>query len=217
MKIKNITKSLIKACLEMQNSGLVKGTSGNISHRVKDGMIITPSAVNYSSMKPKSIVRVDQNGHFSRDKKPSSEWRFHLDIYLAKEDVNAVVHTHSPYATALAIQNLPIPAIHYMIAAAGGNDIKVASYATFGTKQLSKNIMLALEGRTACLIEHHGVVACGKSFKEALNLASEVENLAKQYWIILSAGMTPRLLSDESMAEVHSKMGAYQKGDAGRE
>jgi len=186
--------------------------SGNISVRFKKGFFITPSGKKYSSLKNKDIVYVSLNGKF--DKKlgiPSSEWKFHQDIYLKKEEANAIVHSHSTNATALSVHNKPIPAFHYMVALAGGNDIKCANYATYGTRKLSVNILKALKNRKACLISNHGQIAYDDNLSKAFELAEEVENLSLQYITALKIGR-PKILSNVEMNNVLAKAKNYKRG-----
>ena len=186
--------------------------SGNISVRFKKGFFITPSGKKYSSLKNKDIVYVSLNGKF--DKKlgiPSSEWKFHQDIYLKKEEANAIVHSHSTNATALSVHNKPIPAFHYMVALAGGNDIKCANYATYGTRKLSVNILKALKNRKACLISNHGQIAYDDNLSKAFELAEEVENLSLQYITALKTGK-PKILSNVEMNKVLAKAKNYKRG-----
>ena len=186
--------------------------SGNISVRFKKGFFITPSGKKYSSLKNKDIVYVSLNGKF--DKKlgiPSSEWKFHQDIYLKKEEANAIVHSHSTNATALSVHNKPIPAFHYMVALAGGNDIKCANYATYGTRKLSVNILKALKNRKACLISNHGQIAYDDNLSKAFELAEEVENLSLQYITALKIGR-PKILSNVEMNKVLAKAKNYKRG-----
>src|SRR5580693_8253805 len=190
-------QSIIDACLRMNAIGINQGTSGNISLRHDAGMLITPTSVPYEEMTPEQIVLMDFDGGFAPAQKPSSEWRFHLDILKARPEVNAVVHAHPPYATTLAIMGREIPPVHYMIAAAGGDTIRCAPYATFGTEQLSRHAVSALEGRLACLLAHHGMIAIGPSLARAMWLAVEVEALARQYHGCLQIGEPPLLSSDE--------------------
>ena len=143
--------------------------------------------------------------------KPSSEWRFHRDIYTNKKDAHAIVHAHSPHATAVSSHGKPIPPFHYMIALAGGEDIKCAEYATFGTEDLSKNVIKALENRSACLMSNHGQVAFGKNLEDAFELAQEIENICHQYTIALKLGQ-PKILSFEEMKKVLDKAKNYKKG-----
>ena len=186
--------------------------SGNISVRFKKGFFITPSGKKYSSLKSKDIVYVSLNGKF--DKKlgiPSSEWKFHQDIYLKKEEANAIVHSHSTNATALSVHKKPIPAFHYMVALAGGNDIKCANYATYGTRKLSLNILKALKNRKACLISNHGQIAYDDNLSKAFELAEEVENLSLQYITALKIGK-PKILSNVEMNKVLAKAKNYKRG-----
>ena len=186
--------------------------SGNISVRFKKGFFITPSGKKYSSLKNKDIVYVSLNGKF--DKKlgiPSSEWKFHQDIYLKKEEANAIVHSHSTNATALSVHNKPIPAFHYMVALAGGNDIKCANYATYGTRKLSVNILKALKNRIACLISNLGQITYDDNLSKAFELAEEVENLSLQYITALKIGK-PKILSNVEMNKVLAKAKNYKRG-----
>lgn len=201
---------IIERCLEMNRNGINQGTSGNISTRCDDGLLVTPSAVPYDRLEPEMIVRMDFDGSWQGSVKPSSEWRFHLDILRTRKDVNAVVHAHPPHATALAIRGQDIPPIHYMVAVAGGRDIRCAPYATFGTQELSDLALRALEGRSACLLANHGMLACGFNLGHAMWLAVEVEALARQYLLALQSG-EPRLLTDAELDAVFEKFGSYAK------
>ncbi len=185
----------------MGPSGLSTGTSGNVSSRSGEGMLITPSGVPYAKLTPDMIVEVREDGTFDGDIRPSSEWRMHLDIYQARPEAGAVVHTHSPHATALACHGEGIPAFHYMVAVAGGTTIRCAAYATFGTQALSDAMMSALEGRRACLLAHHGQIAFGRDVESAFALAIEVETLATQYTLARQLGPPP-LLDDQEMDRV---------------
>ena len=201
-------KSIIDACLRMNALGINQGTSGNISLRHHDGMLVTPTSVPYETMQPEQIVFMGFDGSFDPGQRPSSEWRFHLDILKARPEVNAVVHAHPPYATTLAITGRDIPAVHYMIAAAGGDSIRCAPYATFGSSELSQHAVKALEDRLACLLAHHGIIAIGPSLAKAMWLAVEVETLARQYHGCLQLG-TPPLLSKAEIENVRSRMAGY--------
>jgi len=186
--------------------------SGNISARFQDGFLITPSGAKYSSLKNKDIVFVTLKGKFDKEKGiPSSEWRFHQDIYLNKKEAKAIVHAHSNYATAISTHEKGIPAFHYMVAMAGGNDIKCAKYATYGTRELSKNIIKALKQRKACLIGNHGQIAFSENLSKAFELAEEVENLSNQYIKALKIGK-PKILSSKEMNKVLSKAKNYKRG-----
>jgi L-fuculose-phosphate aldolase len=201
-------QSIIDACLRMNALGINQGTSGNISLRHEDGMLITPTSVPYEAIRLEQIVYMGLDGAFDPAQRPSSEWRFHLDILRARPEVDAVVHAHPPYSTILAIMGLEIPPVHYMIACAGGDTIRCAPYATFGTQELSERAVTALEGRLACLLEHHGMIAIGPSLSKAMWLAVEVEALARQYHGCLQIG-TPRLLSKEEIKNVLGRIAGY--------
>lgn len=205
-----LRSEIIERCLEMNRNGINQGTSGNISARFEDGFLVTPSAVPYDRLEPEMIVRMEFDGSWQGRFKPSSEWRFHLDILRARTDVNAVVHAHPPHATALAIRGEDIPPVHYMVAVAGGRDIRCAPYATFGTQELSDLALRALEGRTACLLANHGMLACGFNLAHAMWLAVEVEALARQYLLALQSGK-PRLLTDAELDAVFEKFGSYAR------
>jgi len=206
-------QSIIDACLRMSQLGINQGTSGNISLRHDEGMLITPTSVPYETMQPEQIVFMGLDGSFDSRQRPSSEWRFHLDILKARPEVSAVVHAHPPYATTLAIMGLEIPPIHYMIAVAGGDTIRCAPYATYGTERLSQHAVSALEDRFACLLAHHGMIAIGPSLSKAMWLAVEVETLARQYHGCLQIG-TPPLLSKAEIKKVLGKIAGY--GPAGQ-
>jgi L-fuculose-phosphate aldolase len=205
-------QSIIDACLQMNRLGINQGTSGNISLRHEDGMLITPTSTPYEAMKPGQIVFMKLDGAVNPKQRPSSEWRFHRDILKLRPEVNAVVHAHPPYATMLAIMGMEIPPVHYMVACAGGDTIRCAPYATFGTEQLSQYALGALEGRSACLLAHHGMIATGPSLAKALWLAVEVETLARQYYGCLQIG-TPPLLSKAEIENVRARMAGYGPGD----
>ena len=201
-------QSIIDACLRMNATGINQGTSGNISLRHGDGMLITPTSTPYEAMKPEQIVYMHLDGNHHPSQRPSSEWRFHRDILKARPEVNAIVHAHPPYSTILAIMGMEIPPVHYMVAVAGGDTIRCAPYATFGTQELSEHAVRALEGRLACLLEHHGMIAVGPSLPKAMWLAVEVETLARQYHGCLQIG-TPPLLSKEEIEKVRLRMAGY--------
>ena len=203
-------KEIIKFAKMLNDKKLSALRSGNISIRYKNGFLITPSGQKYSSLKVKDIVFVNLEGEFNKKQKPSSEWRFHQDIYISKTNAKAIVHSHSTNATALSTHNKKIPSFHYMVALAGGSDIKCAKYATYGTRELSKNILKALKNRFACLIANHGQIAFGSSLSEAFELAEEVDNLAKQYIKALLLGR-PKLLSLNEMKKVLNKSKTYKK------
>ena len=208
MKFLALRSALIATANELNDSGINQGTSGNLSVRTEGGFLITPSGMKYSSLKPEHVVFMNLSGEHSSSSKPSSEWRFHRDIYVARTDAGAIVHTHSVYATALACLNRHIPAFHYMVAAAGGRNIRCAPYATYGTQNLSDFAVAALVGRKACLLSHHGVIALGGGLSPALTLAAEVETLAKQYLAALSVA-EPELLPDTEMDLIIEKFKTY--------
>jgi L-fuculose-phosphate aldolase len=192
--------------------GLVRGTAGNISARTADGMLITPSNVPYDDMAAGDVVALTLRGEplGATQRRPSTEWKLHGGLYVTREDVRAVVHTHSPNATALACTRRGIPAFHYMVAAAGGNDIPCTEYAPFGSGELACHAAGALLKRNACLLANHGMVAVGESVEAALSLALEVETLAQQYLLALQAG-EPVLLTDEQMNEALAAFADYRR------
>jgi L-fuculose-phosphate aldolase len=205
-------QAIIDACRRMNVLGINQGTSGNISLRHEDGMLISPTSVPYDTMTPEQIVFMAMDGSFAPEQRPSSEWRFHRDILRSRTELEAVVHAHPTYCTILAIMGLEIPPVHYMIAAAGGDSIRCAPYATFGTPELSVHAVNALEGRMACLLDHHGMIAVGPSLAKALWLAVEVETLARQYHGCLQIGKPP-LLSGDEIERVRRKMAGYGHAD----
>ncbi|MEZ5840273.1 MAG: class II aldolase/adducin family protein [Hyphomicrobiales bacterium] len=206
----DLRRAVIEAALATNTLGINHGTAGNVSLRQGDGFLITPSGVAYDEMAPGQIVAVGLDGTFSGDWLPSSEWRMHRDIYASRPEAMAVVHVHSMNATALACLRRGIPAFHYMVAAAGGDEILCAPYATFGTEELSRAMLAALGPRRACLLGNHGQIVYGPTLKKALGLAVEVEALAAQYLITLQAG-TPALLDKAEMARVIEKFRTYGK------
>lgn len=206
-----LRKTVIEACRSMNALGINQGTSGNVSARYGDVMLITPTGVPYDALKPADLAAMTLTGDYgawSGPLQPSSEWRFHLDIMRSRPEIGAVVHTHSNYATAFAICGKEIPAVHYMVAASGGPTIRVAPYATYGTKELSDLALDALKGRTCCLLRNHGVIATGANVKKALWLAVEVETLARQYYLALSIG-DAQILPDAEIALVVEKFKGY--------
>jgi len=193
--------ALAETARQSARRGLNPGSSGNVSVRLSEGFLVTPSGLPNDTLQAGQMVAVDMEGRSSGNLKPSSEWRIHRDIYRARPEVHAVVHAHSPYAVSLACLRRDIPPFHYMIAAAGGKDIRCAGYATFGTQPLSDNVLAALQDRRACLMANHGLVAVGASLDAALSLAMEVEELCAQYWRASLMG-EPVLLDDAEMDEV---------------
>jgi len=213
-----VRQAIINTALDTGELGLNLGASGNVSARTDGGFLITPTGLAYETLTPSDIVFVTDKGETPQaiddatQRRPSSEWRFHLDIYGARADVDAVIHTHSMFATSLACLGRDIPDFHYMVAVAGGMDIRCAPYATFGTEALSNHAVAALEGRRACLLANHGQIATGDDLKSALGLAQQVEALAGQYLHCLQAG-EPNLLGPEEMARVLEKFKTYGSQD----
>lgn len=185
----------------MNGAGINRGTAGNVSVRDRDGFLVTPTGMAYDACTPDDIVFVGIDGRVEGSRKPSTEWRFHRDIYAARAEAGAIVHVHSPFATSLACMGLDIPPFHYMIARFGGRDVRCAEYATFGTQALSDAILNALADRRACLMAHHGMVVFGENADHALALAIEFEALCEQYWRVLQIG-APHLLPDDEMDRV---------------
>jgi L-fuculose-phosphate aldolase len=211
----SLQRDVIDTCLEMNALGINQGTSGNVSVRDGHHMLITPSGVPYAALNETLIVRMDMDAnvivgetHDAVGVKPSSEWRMHLDLYRSRPDVGGVVHTHSIHATAMATLHLDVPPFHYMVAMAGGRDIRCSKYATFGTKELSDHMLEAIADRKACLLGNHGVIATGATLPKALALAAEVETLCRQYTVARALG-EPVLLSDEEMARNVVKFSTY--------
>ncbi len=205
-----LRRSVIAAAISTNTLGINHGTAGNVSLRHGDGFLVTPSGIAYDEMTPDQVVAVDLDGNWSGDWLPSSEWRMHRDIYASRPEAMAVVHVHSTHATALACLRRGIPAFHYMVAAAGGDQILCAPYATFGTEELSQAMIAALGPRRACLLANHGQIVYGPTLKKAVALAVEVEALAQQYLITLQAG-TPAVLDKVEMARVIEKFKSYGK------
>ena len=207
-----IKREIIKYSKMLNSRNLSALRSGNISVRYRNGFLITPSGKKYSSLKNKDIVFVSLDGNFDKKKGiPSSEWKFHQDIYRNKDDAKSIVHSHSTNATAVSTHKKGIPAFHYMVAVAGGHDIKCANYATYGTRNLSKNIIKALKNRKACLIANHGQIVFEDNLTKAFELAEEVENISLQYITSLKLGK-PKILSLKEMKKVLHKSKNYKRG-----
>jgi L-fuculose-phosphate aldolase len=209
MERNTLARQIIDTCLEMTRLGLNQGTAGNVSVRYQEGMLITPSGIPYEKLTESHIVYVDAQGNHDKTQLPSSEWRFHLAAYHTRSDTHAVVHNHAIHCAAVSILNRPIPAIHYMVAAAGGNSIPCAPYATFGTPELSEYVAVALKHRKATLLQHHGLIACGENLEKALWLAHEVEVLAQLYLCTLAITDPVPVLDDEEMTIVLEKFKTY--------
>jgi len=217
----NLKEDIIKFAQKLNSTNLSPLRSGNVSARVTnsgiEGFLITPSGIKYDKLKVNDVVFLELHKEydflkmFNSGLNPSSEWRFHQDIYLKKKEAKAIVHAHSPHATAVSAHGKAIPAFHYMIALAGGDNIKCAKYGTFGTKELSQNILNALEKRKACLMSNHGQVAFGQNLKQAFELAEEVENICHQYINTIKLG-EPKILSFAEMQKILEKIKNYKKG-----
>ena len=206
----DLAKQVIDTCLAMNVRGINQGSAGNVSARFEDGFLITPSGMAYEKLQPRHIVLVDLDGHCEDDLNPSSEWRMHRDIYAHRDEAGAVLHAHSTFATSLSCLRKDIPAFHYMIAVAGGNSIRCADYALFGTQALSDHMLAALADRRACLLGTHGMICFHDNLDKALWLGVEVETLAKQYWHACQAG-TPVILSQAEMDDVLQQFRGYGK------
>ena len=210
----NRREALMLGCRELERLGLTHGTSGNISvRRDEHSFFVSPTGMSYESLRPDDIPLVHGDGRWFGRCRPSSEWRFHRDILEAREDIAAIVHTHSPKATALACTGRGIPAFHYMVAAAGGSDIRCAPYHPFGSQELSDAAVEALRDRLACLLANHGVIALGTSLDRALALAGEVEDLADKYCAALTLGEV-LILGPAEMQHVIDKFRTYGRQDA---
>ena len=207
---RSLSQQVIDTYHAMDAGGINQETAGNVSIRFEDGFLITPSGVAYDKLYPEDIVYVGMDGAVELSLAPSSEWRMHRDIYAARPEAGAVIHTHSTFATALSCLRKDIPSFHYMVAVAGGADIRCSDYALFGTQDLSDTMMMALRDRRACLLGTHGMVCFHDNLSKTLWLAVEVETLAKQYWHACQMG-EPVLLSAAQMSEVLEKFKDYGK------
>jgi L-fuculose-phosphate aldolase len=204
--------AIVRVAQAADRAGFCPSKSGNVSARFGGGLLITPSGLPYAGTEPSDIVALSLDGEAAPGaQKPSSEWPFHTAIYRARPDAQAIVHTHSPKATALSCVRRGIPAFHYMIALAGGPDIRCAEYATFGSQDLADNAVAGLEGRKAVLLANHGVIAIGATLDGAFTIAAEVENLAGQYLALLAAGLEPVILDEAEMVRVGQKFAGYGK------
>jgi len=209
-------KLIATACRTI-TSGLNKGIAGNLSVRAEEngeaGFLITPTGIPYESLAPEDIVFMRLDGSVSGRRKPSSEWRFHRDVYAARSEAGAIVHAHSPFATSLACLRRDIPPYHYMIARFGGDTLRCASYATFGTQELSDAALAAMAQRNACLLANHGMLVFGRKLDQSLDLAVELEALCEQYWRACQLG-DPVLLDEREMATVLEKFAHYEQQDS---
>ena len=205
---RRLRREIIATALEMNRLDINRGKAGNVSARRGEGFLITPSGLPYAETTPGDLVFMTLEGEARGERTPSSEWRFHRDLYRSREDIGAIVHTHPPFATALACHGRGIPAFHYMVAIAGGRDIRCAPYATYGTQELSTHALEAMAGRNACLLAHHGMITVGATLKSALALSVEAETLAEMYWRALQLGEPP-LLADDEMDRVVARFADY--------
>jgi len=206
----DLRRQIIALAQAMDAAGFAPSKSGNVSARTDRGFLVTPTGVPYARLQPDDLAHLDLDGAMvEAGLPPSSEWRFHAALYRARADCMAIVHTHSPRATALSCARRAIPAFHYMVAIAGGADIPCARYATFGTSELAENLLAAIGSRRAVLLANHGVVACGASLDRAWTIAREVENLASQYLDLLAAGLEPVILDAEEMRRVLALFAGY--------
>ena len=208
--MKNEREQLLKIAQKLIATGLNKGTAGNASVRCEGGFLVTPSGMAVEDMSAASMVKMQFDGSFELEKIPSSEWRFHCDILNNRPEINAVIHTHSMFATTLACLHKDIPPFHYMIAVVGGDTIRCAPYALFGSQALSDNALTALIDRKACLLANHGMIALGRDLYDALAVTVEVENLCEPYWRALQLG-EPHILSELEMREVFQQFKGYGK------
>lgn len=204
----SLRRSLVREAQRLQPLDLVSGTSGNLSVRVPGGMLVTPSGIAYETLQSEDMVFVGHDGRWEHALDPSSEWKMHLAVYQARDEAQAVVHAHPTYSTVLAIRGMEIPALHYMIAAAGGTPIRCAPYHTYGTEALSQAAVTALQGRKACLLGNHGILCFEASLAKAMWLAVELETLARQYVLSLMLG-GPNLLPDAEIDTVVGKFSRY--------
>jgi L-fuculose-phosphate aldolase len=204
----DLREGIVAAVRALTARGLNRGTAGNVSARWGEVFLATPTGLDGDEMQPGDIVPMAMDGSWQGPRKPSSEWRFHRDLYAARPEAGAVVHAHAPFATALACLRADIPPFHYMIARFGGATVRCADYATFGTQALSDAALAALEGRCACLLANHGMLVFGRDLRQALDLAVEFESLCEQYWRALQVGR-PVLLSDAEMETVLEKFRTY--------
>lgn len=205
----DLAAAVLATARAMNAAGINRGAAGNVSARCQGGFVITPTALPYEECTADDMVKVDADGTAHGRRKPSSEWRFHHDIHARRPEAGAIIHCHSPFATALACHEVEIPPFHYMIARFGGDSVRCAAYATFGTQALSDAMLAALVGRRACLMAHHGMAVFGADLEEALQLAIEFESLCEQYWRVLQLG-TPKLLPADEMTRVIEKFKHYR-------
>ncbi|HEY1555731.1 MAG TPA: class II aldolase/adducin family protein [Kofleriaceae bacterium] len=205
----HLRDELVSTARRMSELGLTPGMSGNVSVRSPAGILVTPSGMPYSELRPDDCVEVKADGAIRPGQRtPSTEWRLHRDILGARQDVEAIVHTHSLYCTTISMLRRPIPAVHYMIVLAGSDEIPCAEYATFGSAELALQAVTALRGGDACLLANHGMVALGRSLQAALKLAAEVETLAAQFWHAAQVG-SPHVLDRDELRKVRDRFAEY--------
>lgn len=210
----SLRTDLRQVARDLVSAGLNRGAAGNVSCRLGDGLLITPSGMPPDEIDIAALCCMTMDGHWQGPCAPSSEWRFHRDIYLARPEAGAVIHTHAPFATAIACLRREIPAFHYMIARFGGSTLRCADYATFGSQELSDYALTALEGRCACLLANHGMLLFGRDLRHALDLAVELETLCEQYWRACQLG-TPVILDEAEMTRVQEKFKTYGRAVKG--
>ena len=214
IKEKDLRAAIVEQCRALNSGGLNVGTAGNISARLGENMLITPSAVPYDVMRPEMVAEMPISGEYgawSGPMKPSSEWRFHLDVMRVRPDVGAIVHFHPVYGCALAMLHKPILAAHYMIALFGGPVVKCTKYAPYGTKELSDLVVEGLGDRHALLLGNHGVIVSGENLMRAMHRAHELENLARMYYLAIVAG-PPTILSDDEVMRTAERFKTYGGG-----
>lgn len=209
MDEQGLRADVVRVVRKLDVSGLNRGSSGNVSARFGAGMLVTPSGVRGSDLEPEMLAFMPLDGEgWTGPMKPSSEWRFHRDLYRARVEFHAIVHTHAPFSTILSIARKPVPAVHYMMAAFGGPDIRCSGYATFGTAALSEAVVAAMEGRAGCLMANHGMVVGGPTLTRAAWLAHELEALAHQYYHLLQIGGGV-ILTEAELAEAAAGFAGY--------
>lgn len=203
-----LRENIVAIVRRLEELGLNIGSTGNVSCRLGDGALITPTGAHSGNLTPDRIVKIDLDGNVQGDGVPSSEWELHTEVLRAYPDAQSVIHTHADHCVALACHRRSIPAFHYMIAGFGGNDVRCADYAPFGSTALSEAVVAALRDRKGCLMANHGMVVHGKSLDNALSLCVKLESLSRQYLLACQGG-SPVVLSDEEMEEVHKRYGFY--------
>ena len=214
-KVRNMAlrRAVAATCRRTNELGINEGTAGNVSARIKGGFVISPSGIPYDALRPEQVVEMDMEGGYLGDWKPSTEWRMHMDIFRTRPEAGGIIHVHANHAASLSCLRQEIPAFHYMIGVTGGPTLRCAEYATYGTPELSENMLKALEDRRACLLANHGFICFAETLDAVLALAVEIETLCKQYVIARQVGQ-PCILDDEEMAVVLERFKGYGKQDA---